>query len=285
MKTLTSLIFSLFISTVFTFLSFADSSNEKPSLLLANVYKDSIDVKNYWISEKYDGVRALWTGEKLVSRQGTVFNPPNWFIANLPKTPLDGELWLERQNFSRLSGIVRTQEPVDRDWEKVKFMIFDLPDHKGIFTERLESLNALIDSSNIPWLIAVRQWRINNHQELNQQLKDFSSKGAEGLMLHRADSYYHSNRSNDLLKLKLYQDAEASVIKHLPGKGLFEGMMGSILVEMSENKRFKIGTGFTNEERLNPPKIGSIITFQYNGFTKTGLPRFARFLHVREPPK
>jgi len=38
-------------------------------------------------------------------------------------------------------------------------------------------------------------------------------------MLHRAASLYQAGRSDDLLKLKPYQDAEARVIAHLPGKG------------------------------------------------------------------
>ena len=285
MKILFSFFCLLSFSAIFSSVGFTDSNTKKPSLLLANVYDHTIDVKNYFVSEKYDGVRALWTGEKLVSRQGTVFNAPIWFIEKFPKIRLDGELWLKRRKFSKLSGIVRTQIPVDKDWRQVKYMIFDLPDHKGTFNERLESLNTLIDNVNIPRLIAVPQWRVNNHEELLLQLNDITAQGAEGLMLHRADSYYHSNRSNDLLKLKLHQDAEAIVIKHLPGKGLFEGMMGSIKVEMDNGRRFKIGTGFTYEERLNPPAIGSTITFQYDGFTKTGLPRFARFLHVRELPR
>ena len=71
-------------------------------------------------------------------------------------------------------------------------------------------------------------------------------------MLHRADSLYHSGRSDNLLKLKPWQDAEATVVEILPGKGKFKGMMGSLLVSDESGHRFRIGTGFSNKERKNP---------------------------------
>ncbi len=281
MKILSRYIFTFFF-LVSLQLSFAENKTAKPTLILANVYHPNINIKNYWVSEKYDGVRALWTGEKLISRQGTIFNAPDWFIVDFPNTKLDGELWLGRQSFAKLSGIVRTLEPDGQDWKLVKYMVFDLPDHQGNFNQRLDVLKQLIEELNIPWLQSVPQWKVNDHDELIHQLQNLTAKGAEGLMLHRVNSYYHAKRSNDLLKLKLHQDAEAKVIKYLRGKGLFEGMMGSMLVEMADGRRFKIGTGFTHEQRANPPPIGSIITFQYDGLTTNGLPRFARFLRVRE---
>ena len=84
-------------------------------------------------------------------------------------------------------------------------------------------------------------------------LDEILTKGGEGLMLHRADSLYHSGRSYDLLKLKPWQDAEATVVEILPGKGKFSGMMGSLLVADESGHRFRIGTGFSNKEQRNPP--------------------------------
>jgi DNA ligase-1 len=83
------------------------------------------------------------------------------------------------------------------------------------------------------------------------------------------------------LKLKTYEDAEAVVIAHLPGKGKYQGMMGALLVEMPDQRRFKIGTGFSDAQRADPPPIGSTITYKYFGKTSTQLPRFASFLRVR----
>ena len=79
-------------------------------------------------------------------------------------------------------------------------------------------------------------------------------------MLHRADSLYHSGRSDDLLKLKPRQDAEATVIEILPGKGKFSGMMGALVVKDKGCHIFRIGFGFSYNESRNPPLPGSVIT-------------------------
>ncbi|MFL0799708.1 MAG: hypothetical protein K6L80_04615 [Agarilytica sp.] len=108
-------------------------------------------------------------------------------------------------------------------------------------------------------------------------------------MLHKAQAKFTDGRSRNILKLKPYMDAEAIVLKHLPGKGKYKGMMGSIKVRWqksaNESVEFKIGTGFSDKDRANPPSIGSIVTFKYHGLTKHKLPRFASFLRVRAAAK
>ena len=90
-----------------------------------------------------------------------------------------------------------------------------------------------------------------------------------------------ATRNDDLLKLKTYLDAEARVLKIISGKKKFQGMMGAILVENEEGIKFKIGSGFSDSTRKNPPAIGSIITYKYYGKTKDNKPRFASFLMIR----
>lgn len=100
-------------------------------------------------------------------------------------------------------------------------------------------------------------------------------------MLHRGDSLYRGLRSDDLLKVKTYLDAEAVVLAYVPGKGKFTGMMGSMVVETADGVRFRLGSGFSDAERADPPPIGSSVTFKYYGRTRHGVPRFASFLRVR----
>jgi DNA ligase-1 len=69
-------------------------SAEATKALLANVANADTDPTPYLVSEKYDGVRALWDGQTLRSRAGNTIAAPAWFIAKLPKQPLDGELWI-----------------------------------------------------------------------------------------------------------------------------------------------------------------------------------------------
>jgi DNA ligase-1 len=257
-------------------------SSEATKALLANVANADIDPTPYLVSEKYDGVRALWDGQTLRSRAGNVIAAPAWFLAKLPKQALDGELWIGRGQFEKLSGFVRKTTPQDEEWRQIKYMIFELPDAPGTFAERYEQIKRIVAEARFPQLIAVEQFRLPDNAALKRKLAEIVRAGGEGLMLHRADAPYITGRNDALLKLKPLDDAEATVIGYVPGKGKYEGMMGALKVETADGKRFQIGTGFTDAVRTNPPAIGAQVTYTYRGFTNKGLPRFASFLRVRE---
>lgn len=253
-----------------------------PGLILANVYREGIDLSRYWVSEKLDGVRAYWDGNRLITRGGHPIAAPDWFTSGFPAIPLDGELWMGRGTFETLSGTVRRLEPDHDAWRAVSYRVFDLPGMDAPFDERLQALERLPADTPNPHITPVEQFRVADHADLMARLETVVAAGGEGLMLHRADSFYRAGRSDDLLKVKPYLDAEARVIAHLPGKGKYEGMMGSLLVEEPSGRRFRLGTGFSDAERRSPPPIGSLVTFKYHGRTRNGLPRFAGFLRVRE---
>jgi DNA ligase-1 len=265
---------------------------DKPELMLANVYQSfsnsSIELSDYWVSEKYDGVRAYWDGKRLVSRQGNEYYAPQWFIADFPQVPLDGELWLGRGRFDRLSGIVRKKQPIDSEWQQVRYMVFDMPRQAGNFDQRLMVMRSLKDKPS--WLSVAEQWRVSTEAELLAQLATFVKAKAEGLMLHKGDSSYLAKRSNDLVKLKPSFDMEGTVLGYEEGKGKYSGRMGALWIEalITNDKgevikqTFKIGSGFSDYDRAHPPKIGSEITFQYSGLTSRGKPRFARYWRVRQ---
>ena len=89
-------------------------------------------------------------------------------------------------------------------------------------------------------------------------------------MLHRADASYTTGRSDVLLKMKRWNDAEATVIGHQPGKGKYAGMLGALRVRTTDGVEFMLGTGLTNALRNNPPPIGTIVTFRYRELTNRG---------------
>lgn len=252
-----------------------------PALLLANSYHPGIDLDRYWVSEKLDGVRARWDGERLISRGGRLIPVPAWFLAGFPRTPLDGELWMGRGTCERMSATARRGEPDPVAWGQARFMVFDLPDQEGPFGQRLAALRALLTPSPSPYLVLIEQFRVPDHARLMARLREVVAGGGEGLMLHREDAPYRAGRSDDLLKVKPYLDAEARVVGHLPGKGRFQGMLGALLVEEADGTRFRLGTGFSHAQRRDPPGLGSLITFKYQGRTAKGIPRFASFLRVR----
>ena len=258
------------------------SSAEPPAILLANIYRDQVDVSRYLVSEKLDGVRALWDGQSLRFRSGKTINAPDWFVAGLPKQPLDGELWIARGQFERVSGTVRREIPDDAAWRDVRYMIFELPGAPGSFSERAEQIRRLVRQAKVPWLREVEQFPGVDRSTLKKRFDEVVRGGGEGLMLHLADAPYETGRSDVLLKMKPWQDAEAVVIGHRPGKGRFAGMLGALKVRMADGREFLLGTGFSDAQRRDPPTVGVTVTYRYRDLTVNGLPRFASFLRVRE---
>ena len=181
-----------------------------PPVTLAKIYDEHIDISRYWVSEKLDGVRAYWDGEQLISRQGNHFAAPDWFTAGFPDQPLDGELWLGRNRFQALISVVKDRSGDSRNWQQVRYCVFDLPFHAGNYSQRLLALQKLLDQSKNPYLKLVKQFRVRNQDALMQELDAIMAMGGEGLMLHRADALHEAGRSDNLLKLKRYEDAEAS---------------------------------------------------------------------------
>ena len=257
-------------------------ASEPVPLLLAEVDNGQADVTHYLVSEKLDGVRAFWDGEQLRTRNGNPIAAPAWFTERFPKQELDGELWIGRGEFDRLSAAVRRQASDDAEWRQVRYQVYELPQAPGDFRERAAALNRLITASQVPWLQAVEQLELPNRQALDHKLAEILKLGGEGLMLHRADAIYMTGRSDALLKVKLWYDAEATVIGYQPGKGKYAGMLGALRVRTADGREFMLGTGLTEADRRNPPAIGSLITYRYRELTKRGLPRFASYQRLRE---
>ena len=251
-------------------------------LLLASELASHSDPAKYLVSEKFDGVRAVWDGKVLRFRSGRPVSAPEWFLAKLPPQELDGELWLARGRFDALSGVVRKAEPVDEEWRQVKYMIFELPNAPGTFAERAQRIREIVANARWPQLVAVEQFRVVDRAALKRKLDEVVRRGGEGLMLHLADALYVTGRSDVLLKLKPQQDSEAVVVEHVPGQGKYQGMMGALRVRSPNGKEFLIGTGFSDAVRKNPPPLGTSITYSFRGLTQNGLPKFPSYMRVRE---
>lgn len=257
-----------------------EGSTDEPKLLLAESWDNSLDPAGWWMSEKLDGVRAFWDGQQFLSRQGNLYHAPDWFVAGLPKTPLDGELWLDRKAFQRTVSIVRRQDKGEQ-WRSIRYLIFDAPGASGKFEERVEFLK----EGNRGWknqFSSIHEHAVcRDVEHLRAELQRIESLGGEGLMLREPGSKYVPGRSTTLLKVKTFHDAEAEVIGHEPGKGRHQGRLGALTVKLPNGKEVSIGTGFSDRDREQPPALGTLITFRYQELSDGGIPRFPSFVGLR----
>lgn len=252
-----------------------------PGIPLALDAPDDLQPAGFLVSEKYDGVRALWDGRQLRFRSGLPVPAPADFLRRLPTVPLDGELWLGRGRFEALSGLVRRQAPQPGDWDAVQYMVFDLPWAEGGFARRHALLQGLLQQHGDAAVQAVLHTSLPDRAALLRQLAEVVNGGGEGLVLRRTDAPYAGGRSAAMLKLKPLQDAEAVVLAHVPGQGRHAGRLGALQVRGDDGQVFHIGTGFSDTQRGAPPAPGQRITYAYRGRTEAGVPRFASFLRER----
>ena len=250
-------------------------------LMLPEVYTKQVDVSGWLMSEKLDGVRGYWDGKRLLSKKGNVFTPPAAFIRDLPPFPLEGELWAGRGSFERTVAIVKKQHP-HSGWLQLKLAIFDVPNTPGGFTERMAKANKWFAAHPSAYAFVIPQTKISDSAALQRELARIEKLGGEGLIVRKADAPYTTGRSAEILKVKNYQDAEARVIAHLPGKNRNAGRLGSLLVELDDGIQFKIGTGFSDAERESPPPVGAVITFKFYGKYPSGIPKFSTYLRIRQ---
>lgn len=293
----------------------AQSKKPPQVLLLMDYHKAKPhNLQEYVMSEKLDGVRALWNGKQLITRNGRVINAPACFTKDFPPFMLDGELWIGRGEFEKILALVQkdcTHCPchspsTDKHqslWDKVGYYVFDVPacglesSQKApkpcTLFERLSVLESYLSSKvgKATRITPIKHQPITSEKELFAHLRDLSKQGAEGLVLRKINAPYEQTRSTNALKLKLYEDTECKVIAHHKGKGKYASKLGSLTCEQEittngakRTLRFKIGSGFSDKERDDPPPIGSIITYKFYGYTKNGVPRFATFHRIYRNP-
>jgi DNA ligase-1 len=265
-----------------TVIAASAEKNQTNLVELATNWEKHLDPSGYAVSEKLDGVRAIWDGKALRFQSGLLINAPKWFVESLPQDTLDGELWMGRGTFDALSGAVRKGNPVDAEWKKITFMVFDSPKTPGTFKQRSHYLQQLVRQSQLPWLKAIDQAEVTDAASLEARLAHVAAGGGEGLVLHHFDAPWSAGRTQAVRKLKWQADEEARVIAHIPGTGKYKGLLGALLLQMPNGKTFALGTGLTDAQRTSPPPIGAQVTYRYRDRTPQGLPKFASFLRVRD---
>lgn len=277
---------------------------------------------SWWMSEKYDGYRARIHPElgTLVTRQNKPLVVPEWFI-NATKTfkynpdgellCYDGELFAGRDNFQKM-GVVRRKDPSDEDWFPIKYVVYDFPEMECSFDKRYAALKLFVDEAKQRWtkfqktnpkfvdvscpIVLCEQHKVESIEQMNKFYENIISNEGEGIMLKHPTSLCEKKRSSFLLKFKPKFDAEAIIVGYKDGTGKYTDMLGAFqckplinagnyqVVDDNPEHIFAI-SGMNDEIRENYKEthpINTIVTFQYAGYTKAGIPRFANYLRKRE---
>jgi len=217
-------------------------------------YKKTINIVGGTMSEKFDGIQGVWDGKVLRSRTDHVLPAPAWWLKELPKVPVIGELWTKRNDFSNIQSIVTTQDG-SGNWESIKFMVFSNCKFINLGKYGREVLKFKIYSQTL----------------FDQFYKDILHYKGEGIVI-TVDGIDYKR------KPKTYDDGK--IISYTPGTGKYLGMTGALVIKLRDGRTMKL-SGMNDSLRQNPPAIGTIIEFSHWGRTSTGLPRFAAFDRVR----
>ena len=253
---------------------------ENPSLLQK--------YKGYFVSEKHDGWQGIWDGKgRILSKTGKLaFTPPDTWLRLLPKgVAIAGELVVEGKQAANVASLRKPGAP---EWSQARFYVFDMPDvkQKQPFRVRTKKLKALLSfGSGGPIIKYVPQVLAKNAQHIYKMFTKVTGKrGGEGLVLTHPESLYDPmKRSNDRVKLKRRQDAEARVVKLL----MAGPRLRSLLVKSLNNdgqQVFHLGIGLTEEMRAHPQrhfKVGQIVKYSFRNLSSSGKPKEARLVGKR----
>lgn len=250
-----------------------------PKPTLAKPYTDQ-PVSGWLMSEKLDGVRAVWTGSRFISRNGNEFVAPDDVLQQMPAgIMLDGELYAGRGSFQQCAAVVRTKR--DADWSGLGFQVFDAPQAPGDFIQRLQFAADVISALPTVFVGLVQHHCCQSLDHAQAFARKVTRAGGEGIMLRDPRMAYVAGRTSQLLKIKPVDHAEAVVIGHKPGRGHLQGLVGSLVCRTGD-RVFCVGSGLNEDQRRSAPVIGATITYSHKGLTAAGIPRHPSFVAVRD---
>jgi len=270
------------------------------NVALANKYdektKKKVDFeKDIWyVSRKLDGVRCLIVVDdkgkaKSFSRAGKQFHTLSLIEEEIKSLGVknivyDGEMCIVDENGNEdFQTVMKEIGRKDHTIQKGLYQVFDFIPYEmfkrgdatsGTFSQRVFALQSLMLGETLNYLDFLEQTPISNFEELDKLTQKASEKGWEGLMLRKNDTY-KGKRSNDILKVKTFHDAEYDVkdVVYGPFRYIKEGieveeeMLSAVMIEHKGNT-VRVGSGFSIEQRqkfFNNPQdiIGKEITVQY----------------------
>lgn len=282
---------------------------------LANKYFEKPEkvTGRFTLTEKLDGFRlatVIHNGEiKFYSRQGQLIEglveieedmKRLFTTCRISDAFFDGELVdMECENISSDENYKRVTKTARTKGEKrgLKYNIFDILTYDEFVKQKckaeyrarryvldyidecIKEMNRLVTTA-LPYITHINILPVLYHGADKSMIMEFLNKAREnhkeGVMINLDDGMYEFKRTNNLLKVKVMQDADLKIIDVYEGTGKNVNKLGGIIVEFIYNSKHyqcECGSGFSEEERVdfwdNPAKIiGKIATIQYFEISK-----------------
>lgn len=278
----------------------------KFGVALAEPYDpDKHELTGEWFVEpKLDGNRVVLIDGVGYSRNGKTYDTIGHIAKELETLStqyiFDGEL-MGSKDFDENSGAARRKGEGDnldlilnvfdviRKDEWVAGKTRTTKERKEDLSVLEDALEAIEKAGKYKPHVRVVDWKtVENpkHTDLMRFCDEYIAQGYEGAMMKRAAAPYIFKRSDNVIKVKKFLDADGVVVELVEGKNSFKGMLGAAWVEV-DGVRSKAGSGFTIEERERFWKdtsliMGHMIEVQYQGKNpKTGKLRFPVFIRLR----
>lgn len=258
-----------------------------------------------YCSPKFDGIRCVIRDGVALSRK--LKQIPNVYVSKMMSkcsNNLDGELILAGKTFNEIQSAIMSEDGEPN----FEFHVFDIISDKP-YVERMVELAEL----KLPkFCRKVLPVKIRSEAEmLNYERHCVDEKGYEGIMIRSPNGPYKFGRSTAkqgyLLKLKRFQDAEATIIgleemmhnenektkdelghakrSHKRAGMVPAGVLGAFVVS-DGTREFRVSTGMTADDRAHywmnkDSMIGKLVKYKFQDAGAKDLPRFPVFLGIR----
>lgn len=242
---------------------------------------------------KYDGVRCTISqdedGIHIISRKGKPYKIPHlekWANENWHLLPLDGELYNHKE--LTFQEIISAVKKVSEITSKIRYAVYDRPIEGVPNKERWDRVIHDFESVTKDAPAYCSDW---NYCDNMEQVWKYHTKcvadGYEGIIIRNFDGLYEFGfRSNSLIKLKVFDDAEFEIVDVIEATGRDAGTAIMVL-QTSEGNEFRAKPQGSRDLRATYLKqrvniIGKWATVQYQGFSDDGVPRFPSLITIRD---
>ena len=280
---------------------------------LSNKYFDkpeAVEGKEFTITTKIDGSRIIAIKDNgkvsFYTRQGQKYEGLVDLENELLDSPednfvLDGEIVaIDTDKENTYKNTMKLSRTKDLEKHGLQMLVFDyMPvtlwkaqDCQLPYVARRATVQAMFEFNQfIYFKLLPILYRGTDTSKITEILEEQTAKGEEGIMINIDNAPYDFKRSNNLLKVKKFQDTELKVIGFEEGTNKLLGTLGAFICEY-KNNTVKVGSGLSDEDRAyfwahQEETLGKYITVKYfetSTDSKTGLEslRFPIYMRFRE---